>query len=97
MAKHTQQSSRAKQKAATAERILIAARSEFEAEGYHSATIRGIASAAGMSTGAVFANYTDKAALYAAVYGHKPITPEEGRAILRRLTSLSATPEHQGA
>ena len=44
-----------------------AARALFAEHGYESATIREIARAAGMSTGAVFANFQDKAELFEAV------------------------------
>lgn len=45
-------------------RVLAAARRLFSEEGYEGATIRDIATAAGMSTGAVFANFEDKADLF---------------------------------
>lgn len=45
-------------------RVLDAARRLFSEQGYEGATIRDIATAAGMSTGAVFANFTDKADLF---------------------------------
>lgn len=81
------------QRAASKERarltILAAAKRLFEAGGYEAATIRGIASAAGYSTGAVFASFKDKAELYEAVYGHPPITPEQGRAYLLELQALT--------
>jgi len=55
---------RAVAKQQTRRRILAAARRLFSELGYERATIRDIASAAGMSTGAVFANFTDKADLF---------------------------------
>lgn len=73
----------------TAENVLRAARGGFEVQGYEKATIRSIAKAAGMSTGAVFANYQDKAELYAAAFGHPPISPEIGRAALLALRALT--------
>lgn len=73
----------------TSDKVLQAARSLFETEGYEGATIRGIAKAAGMSTGAVFANYVDKSELYLAAYGHRPISPEIGRAALKALRALT--------
>lgn len=82
-------------KASTASKVLASARLEFETKGYGSitaetgATIRDIAKGAKMSTGAVFANYTDKEALYVAIYGHKPITPELGRAAMIALRALT--------
>lgn len=70
----------------TAKRVLDAARELFEEDGYAKATIRDIAAKAGMSTGAVFANYKDKVDLYKAVYGHAPLTPEQGRTLLQAQT-----------
>jgi len=53
-------------KAATRARILSAAAAMFDTVGYERATIRDIAKAAGMSTGAVFATVPDKASLWRA-------------------------------
>ncbi len=76
-------------KARTAANVLRAARGGFEIQGYEKATIRSIAKAAGMSTGAVFANYADKAELYQAAFGHPPISPEIGRAALLALRAMT--------
>lgn len=57
---------RAQAKARTRDKVLVAARALFNEVGYAAATIRDIAVGAGMSTGAVFANFDDKAALYRA-------------------------------
>jgi AcrR family transcriptional regulator len=46
---------------------MASARSLFAAKGYESATIRQIASAAGFSTGAVFASFVDKSELLIAI------------------------------
>ena len=51
----------------TRERVLDAARRMFGERGFDSATIRDIAGAADLSTGAVFANFADKAELFDAV------------------------------
>lgn len=73
---------RALAKASTYQKILEAAAGLFAAEGgYEAATTRSIAKAAGMSTGAVFAHFPDKATLYRAIYGHAPISPEQGRSL----------------
>ncbi len=48
----------------TREAVLAAARRLFSEAGYEGATIRDIAAEAGMSTGAVFANFTDKSDLF---------------------------------
>jgi AcrR family transcriptional regulator len=72
---------RAEAKVATRAKVLDAAKVLFEAGGYEAATIRSIAHVAGMSTGAVFANFASKAEVYRALYGHAPVTPEIGRAL----------------
>jgi AcrR family transcriptional regulator len=51
---------RAEQKAATRVRILEAARSQLDQCGYEATNIRGIAQAAGVSTGAVLLHFSDK-------------------------------------
>jgi len=48
----------------TREKVVAAARELFTRRGYEGATIRDIARAAGMSTGAVFASFADKAELF---------------------------------
>jgi AcrR family transcriptional regulator len=48
----------------TRSKVLTAARNLFSEQGYEGATIRDIAAAAGMSTGAVFANFADKSDLF---------------------------------
>lgn len=55
---------RALAKQRTRERVLAAARRLFSERGYEGATIRDIAQAAGMSTGAVFASFADKSELF---------------------------------
>ena len=60
---------RALAKQRTREKILDSAKSLFTEKGYEGATIRDIASAAGMSTGAVFASFTDKSDLFNEIIG----------------------------
>lgn len=55
---------RALAKQRTREKIVGAAKLLFAERGYEGATIRDIAKAAGMSTGAVFASFTDKSDLF---------------------------------
>lgn len=55
---------RALSKQRTREKILSAARQLFMERGYEGATVRDIAREAGMSTGAVFASFADKAELF---------------------------------
>lgn len=79
---------RAAAKAATRAKVLVAARAVFEDNGYDNVGMREIASRAGMSTGAVFGNFAGKAELYREIYGHDPISPEQGRALLIGATGL---------
>ena len=58
---------RAQSKLKTRRRGLDAPRQLFMERGYEAATIRDIASAAGLSTGAVFASFVDKTDLFNAV------------------------------
>jgi len=55
---------RALAKQQTRNKVIAAARKLFSENGYEGATIRDIAAAAGMSTGAVFANFSDKSDLF---------------------------------
>jgi AcrR family transcriptional regulator len=55
---------RALAKQRTRQKVLEAAKQLFTERGYEAATVRDIAAAAGMSTGAVFASFTDKADLF---------------------------------
>jgi AcrR family transcriptional regulator len=55
---------RAQAKQRTREKILSSAAQLFAERGYEGATIRDIAKAAGMSTGAVFASFADKSDLF---------------------------------
>ncbi len=60
---------RQRAKALTRQKVLDAARKLWATPGsYERGTIRAIAQEAGMSTGAIFANFEDKAALYAAAF-----------------------------
>lgn len=58
-------------KVRTRQKVLDAARGLFAERGYDPATIRDIAKGAGMSTGAVFANFQDKAELFEAVFAEE--------------------------
>ena len=58
-------------KVRTRQKVLDAARSLFAERGYEPATIRDISKGAGMSTGAVFANFQDKAELFEAVFSEE--------------------------
>ena len=69
----------------TREKLIGTAKIVFGTLGYEAATIRDIANTAGLSTGAIFANWKGKAELYREVYGHDPITPEQGRKLVSAL------------
>lgn len=56
-------------KAKTQERIRTVATALFAEVGYEKATVRAIAKKAGMSTGAVFANWADKESLWTELMG----------------------------
>ncbi|WP_349898574.1 TetR/AcrR family transcriptional regulator [Parafrigoribacterium soli] len=58
------ETSRDAQRARTAQRILEAAREAFAAQGFEGATIRGIASAAGVDPSLVMQHYGSKSALF---------------------------------
>ena len=75
-------------KALTRSKVRNAAEALFDTVGYDKATIRGIAAKAGMSTGAVFANFKDKLALYVDIKGHKPVTIEQGHELFHVMLDL---------
>ncbi|WP_255500532.1 TetR/AcrR family transcriptional regulator [Brevundimonas sp. P7753] len=81
-------------KALTRSKVRNAAEALFDTVGYDKATIRDIAAKAGMSTGAVFANFKDKLALYVDIKGHKPVTIEQGHELFHVMLDL--IPELQG-
>ena len=76
---------RALAKQRTRRQLLDAAKRLFNERGYEAATVREIAAAAGLSTGAVFASFADKADLFGEVIQHglgqlhepSTISPEE--------------------
>lgn len=67
-------------KVATRAAILAAAGAVFDKHGYEAATIRLIAKTAGFSTGAIFSNWEDKAALWREA---KQCTPPADGALFR--------------
>lgn len=86
--------SRADKKAETRRRLIEAAACLFDTLGYEQADLRTITAKAGLTTGAVFSTFRlGKTDLYAAIYGHPPVTPERGRELLlenQRLRQLLA-------
>ncbi|MBJ7448473.1 MAG: TetR/AcrR family transcriptional regulator, partial [Brevundimonas sp.] len=91
-------------KVRTHAKVLEAARVLFAERGYDAATIRDIAKGAGMSTGAVFANFQDKSELFEAVLAEnlagtleafQAAATADGRAA-ERLTSALSVGYHRG-
>lgn len=82
-------------KAATREKLIVAARALWTEPGsYEAATIRVIAKAAGMSTGAIFANFEGKEDLWRAVMGYDPpVDSADVRIALRQAATRAALPE----
>lgn len=79
---------RASAKALTRSKVRNAAEALFDTVGYEKATIRDIAAKVGMSTGAVFANFEDKLALYIDIKGHAPVTIEQGHELFHIMLDL---------
>jgi AcrR family transcriptional regulator len=52
----------------TTDRILLAAREAFSRYGYHTTTLKDIAAATNITTGAIYHHYESKKALFVAVY-----------------------------
>lgn len=63
---------RAEKAAATRVRLLKAAKALFQRQGYEEVTIRQIAEAANVSTGAIFGAFEDKAGLFTEAMGEPP-------------------------
>lgn len=63
---------RAEKKSQTRAKALEAARQAFRSQGYEAVTIRSLAKAIGMSTGAIFASFSDKAHLFREAMGEEP-------------------------
>lgn len=78
---------RALAKMRTRQNLIDAAKRLFIESGYQEATVRDIAAAAGLSTGAVFANFEDKADLF-----HAVLEQDEQfvAGVMRQAASLSA-------
>lgn len=72
------------------QRLLEAFKAEFEAKGYNDSNLRTICTSAGLTTGAFFANWKGKEDLYVEIYGHKPVTPEQGREMMAMVDELTA-------
>jgi AcrR family transcriptional regulator len=81
-------SKRAIEAAETRRSIVMAAKACFCGAPYESVTMRAIADLAGCSTGAIFANWPGKDALFAEVMGRRPITDARGAQLLEAVWNL---------
>lgn len=77
---------RATKKQKTRRDLLETAKRHFQRRGYVATTIRDIAGDAGYTTGAFFTFWKTKDALYAEIFGHPPVTAEQGRILWQYLT-----------
>jgi AcrR family transcriptional regulator len=68
---------RAESKARTRERLLRAARTVFEREGYHGASLKRIAAEAGFTKGAVYSTFESKADVMLALIGAQAARRQE--------------------
>lgn len=73
----------------TRQALLAAGKTLFTERGYENATVRDIARAAGMSTGAVFANFADKADLFGEILA---VDHETLAATMRQIAGLQDLP-----
>ena len=71
----------------TREALLAAAKKLITERGYEEATVRDIAKAAGMSTGAVFANFADKADLF------RQVLAEDARVLAETMRQVAGLRE----
>lgn len=83
-------------KVRTAAQVAQAARALFIENGYDATTMRDIAKACGKSTGAIFANYTDKQELFVATMGRKPVAEAQGHQAMILLRALVSAPITDG-
>ena len=81
---------RADAAAASRQTILGAARLLFIAFPYEDVTVRMIAKTSGYSTGALFAHWPSKSALFREIYGRRPINDERGAQLLEGLRNVAA-------
>ena len=81
---------RAEAAAASRKAILVAARGLFTLFTYEQVTVRDIARSSGYSTGALFASWPSKAALFREIYGRQPINDARGAQLLEGLRNVEA-------
>jgi AcrR family transcriptional regulator len=82
-------SRRAGAKQLTRRRLITAAKQLAGERGYEAATLRDVAALAGLSTGAVFANFTDKADLFRAAIAEDDVGLA---ALMRRAAETAGSP-----
>ncbi len=75
------------QKAETREKLIAEARRQFHHQGYEEVTTRSVAKGVRMSTGAIYAHFTDKAGMFEAAMGRP--APDISQ-FLARVASLCA-------
>ncbi|NED97058.1 TetR/AcrR family transcriptional regulator [Phytoactinopolyspora alkaliphila] len=87
--------SRAERKQETREALLVAAIATFARDGYHGASLEGIANEAGFSKGAVYSNFDGKAELFLAVmdYNLQILRGEDWDPFAAPETSETCTPD----
>jgi AcrR family transcriptional regulator len=86
---HISASRRANAKLQTRRRLIDAAKQLAGERGYEAATLRDVAALAGLSTGAVFANFVDKADLFSAAIA---ADDEALLAVMHRAADLGGAP-----
>jgi AcrR family transcriptional regulator len=86
-----QDGKRAQAAAVTRARLVEVARGLFATYGYETVTLRQIAAAANLSTGALFLNWPGKEALFAEVMGRPHITDARGAVLLAELAAHDPT------
>ncbi|WP_190123828.1 TetR/AcrR family transcriptional regulator, partial [Streptomyces inusitatus] len=98
--------SRAEQKRETRDALTVAALMTFARDGYHGASLEGIANEAGFSKGAVYSNFGGKAELFLAVMDHNlqtlrgedwdPLAPPSGPPAPAAVAGVAAAPGRGG-
>lgn len=89
---------RADKAAMTREVLIHVSKALFDTYGYDGTTVRDIAIAANVTTGAIFGQFPKgKVELYVAVYGHHPLTAEDGRKLIETLKAVQTHETYSSA